>query len=95
MLTGTDSASGGVPEEVRALAEAGIGPYAALLAATGDAARFLGRSDEFGTIAVGLAADLLVVERNPLEDLGALDQPVGVVARGRWLEARALRRLSR
>ena len=94
VLAGSDAASVGVAEEVHALAQAGLGPYRALLAATREAARFLGRGTEFGTISVGLAADLLLVERNPLDDLAALDEPAGVVVRGRWLDARQLRHLA-
>jgi hypothetical protein len=40
---------------------------------------------EFGTIAVGARADLLLLDRDPLESLSALDRPAGVMARGRWL----------
>lgn len=95
VLAGSDAASLGVAQEVRALAQAGLGPYRALRAATAEAARFLGHGGEFGTIGVGLAADLLLVEHNPLDDLAALDAPAGVAVRGRWLDARQLRRLAR
>jgi len=95
VLAGSDGASISVAQEVRSLAQAGLSPYRALLAATGDAARFLGRSDEFGTIAVGLEADLLLVDANPLEDLRTLEAPAGLAVRGEWLDAGRLRRLAR
>jgi hypothetical protein len=71
--------------ELELLNEAGLTPYEALRAATVVPAAFLGKAEEFGTIAVGQRADLMLVERNPLEDLGSLRQPVGVMVRGRWL----------
>jgi imidazolonepropionase-like amidohydrolase len=95
ILAGTDAAPAGLAQELAELVEAGLTPYQALRAATVDAALFLGRADEFGSVAVGLGADLLVVERDPLLELGALQEPVAVVARGRWLDARRLGRLAR
>jgi imidazolonepropionase-like amidohydrolase len=95
VLAGSDSAPAGLAEEVEALAGAGLTPYQALLAATAGPARFLGRADQFGTLAVGLDADLLLLERNPLEDLGALERPAGLLARGQWLDAARLARLAR
>lgn len=41
--------------------------------------------DNFGTVTVGARADLLLLEANPLEDLGALARRAGVMVRGRWL----------
>lgn len=54
-----------------------------LASATSDAARALGIADKTGRIATGLAADILLVDGNPLADLTAITQPVGVWARGR------------
>ena len=82
-------------EEMRLLNAAGLSPYRVLTAATRDAARCLGGDAEFGTVSVGKRADLVLLDRNPLEDLSALNTPVGVVARGRWLSASRLRQLAR
>jgi imidazolonepropionase-like amidohydrolase len=43
----------------------------------------LGLEHETGRLTPGLAADVLVVDGNPLEDLAALLRPILVVARGR------------
>jgi hypothetical protein len=71
--------------ELELLHDAGLTPYEALRTATVVPAAFLGKAEEFGTIAVGRRADLLLVDGNPLEDLRTLRQPVGVMVRGRWL----------
>ncbi|MER6952549.1 amidohydrolase family protein [Streptomyces sp. NPDC000618] len=55
--------------------------------ATTDAAEGLGLGDKTGRIAPGLRADLLVVDGDPLADLGALRQIRTVIAAGRVHEA--------
>ena len=39
---------------------------------------------EFGSMATGTRADLLLIEGNPLEDVARLSRPIGVMTRGRW-----------
>ena len=56
---------------------------ATLKSATSDAARALRISDRTGRIAEGLAADLLIVDGDPLQDMTAVTRPVHVFCRGR------------
>jgi hypothetical protein len=70
--------------ELELLAASALTPYQALEAATVAGAKFLGRAHEFGTVAGGKRADLLLLGDNPLEDIAALRSVVGVVTRGRW-----------
>ena len=70
--------------ELELLVEAGLTPYEAIRAATVVPARFLGRGEEFGTVAAGRRADLLLVQGNPLGDVTRLREPRGVMVRGRW-----------
>ena len=42
---------------------------------------------------MGKRADLLLVETNPLVDLGSLKRPLGVMIRGQWLPAERLQRM--
>jgi hypothetical protein len=72
-------------QELRLLRESGMSPYEAVRAATLEPARFLGKETEFGTIAAGRRADLILVEKNPLEDLNSLMKLRGVMVRGIWL----------
>lgn len=58
-------------------------PAEVIAMATTDAATALGLGAETGTLRPGAAADLLVVEGDPLDDLSALRRPRLVVARGR------------
>jgi imidazolonepropionase-like amidohydrolase len=56
-------------------------PQAALAAAT-TATASLFQMSELGLVEVGYAADLLVVDGDPLVYIGALRQPRAVIARG-------------
>jgi imidazolonepropionase-like amidohydrolase len=76
--------------ELVAIVAAGLTPYEALRTGTANPAVFFDETDEFGTIREGLAADLILVAANPLEDVAALARPDGVMVRGRWLDRAAL-----
>jgi imidazolonepropionase-like amidohydrolase len=101
ILLGTDSgidivAPGtSLHEELLELTEAGLSPYAALAAGTVVAAAFLDEQDEFGAVREGLRADLLLLDRNPLEDVRAASDPVGVMVNGDWYSGDALETLRR
>jgi imidazolonepropionase-like amidohydrolase len=73
----------------------GMTPMEAIVAATSSAASALGLGGKTGTIAPGRWADLLVVEGDPLADLGLLrdaDNLVGIFRDGRLLVDRGLAR---
>ncbi len=92
LVAGTDS---GLPEmfhgaalhrELQALAALGIPPARALRMATADAAKALDPRADYGEIKVGLRADLLLVEGDPLVDITATERIVGAWQDGRELE---------
>jgi len=98
ILAGTDASWLGVPgfsliEEIENFQELGFTPYAALKTATVDPAKLLEREGEFGTIAVGKRADLILTRENPLEDVRRLRGIVGVMVNGRWVSETERRRL--
>ena len=67
-------AADGLHRELALLVEAGLSEAEAIRAATWNTARFLTSSDEpdFGVVAEGKRADLLLVDGNPLQDLERL-----------------------
>jgi cytosine/adenosine deaminase-related metal-dependent hydrolase len=77
-------------DELQLLVECGMRPSQALDAATRQAAEALGISHRVGTIQPGRAADLLVIEGDPAQDIRALARTRGVIAGGRWLDPAAL-----
>lgn len=88
IVTGADTGYGPnsvtrVSHEVAAFVEMGMTPLQALQSATIVAAEMLNLTAHVGAIEPGLEADVLVVERNPLEHVGTLDDPLLVVSNGR------------
>jgi imidazolonepropionase-like amidohydrolase len=76
--------------ELELLVRAGLSPMDALLAATSRPATRLDRGAEFGTIAPGLAADLVPLDADPLADIRNVRHIDRVIARGRVHDPRAL-----
>src|SRR5690606_38530820 len=68
-----------VHRELEVYAEAGIPNAAVLRMATLDSARVVGRQEETGSVTVGKAADLVLLEGNPLEDIGAVRRAALVI----------------
>lgn len=79
-----------IHHELALVVDSGLTPFEALRTGTANPARFLGAEDEFGVIAPGRAADLVLVDGDPLEDIDTLRRPAGVMVRGRWLDRAAL-----
>lgn len=70
--------------ELRNFVDAGLSPFEAIRAGTSGAAEFMNAGTEFGTVAAGRRADLILVEGNPLEDVSNVNKRVGVMVRGKW-----------
>ncbi|MEO0470907.1 MAG: amidohydrolase family protein [Bacteroidota bacterium] len=69
-------------DELALLVEAGLSPLEALQAATIEGARFMGREADFGSLAEGKMADMVVLSRNPLEDIQATRDIEAVIRQG-------------
>ena len=99
MLSGTDLPNvvlvPGVSlhRELTMMREAGLTAYQVLQSSTSAPARFFGQSGDWGTVAKGQRANLLIVNEDPLSDLATLAAPSGVVLAGRYYDAAALARM--
>lgn len=78
--------------EIELLVEAGLSNWRALRTATVNAAEFLGDTDG-GFVAAGRRADLVLLDGDPLDDIGALRKQSGVVLNGRWLPVAEVERM--
>jgi imidazolonepropionase-like amidohydrolase len=73
-----------IHEELLNLTECGLSNYEAIKTGTKNAAECLNKLHEFGTISVGKRADLILLDKNPLEDVRYIKNPEGVMVRGIW-----------
>ena len=95
ILMGTDSPQlFNVPgfalhRELAVMSEAGMSNYEILRSGTVTVGEYvashLGLDGDFGTVARGQRADLVLLGSNPLDDLANLFDRVGVMVRGRWV----------
>jgi len=74
-----------IHHELEALLECGLTPYEALKSATVNPSVFFDKKGQFGSITVGSSADFVLLTGNPLKDIKNLQQPAGVMVRGKWL----------
>jgi imidazolonepropionase-like amidohydrolase len=75
-------------QELERMVTLGMTPMDAIMTSTSAAARLLRLSADIGTIETGKQADLLVVEGNPLRNIGLLlkqERLAGVMQRGRFV----------
>ena len=80
-------------DELEELVKGGLTPYEALAAATCQPARFLHTDAQRGTLEEGKEADMLLVRKNPLEDIRNTRIIQGVSFQGRWYDEAELARL--
>jgi imidazolonepropionase-like amidohydrolase len=71
--------NGANPIELEMMVRAGMTPMAVIVAATREAARLVRILDTVGTLEAGKAADLLVVDGNPAEDIRVVQSGVRMV----------------
>jgi imidazolonepropionase-like amidohydrolase len=74
-----------IHREMRALADAGLPPYAILKSGTINPAIFFNEEAAYGSIRTGCSADLVLLDANPLENVDHAQRIAGVMVRGSWL----------
>jgi imidazolonepropionase-like amidohydrolase len=80
-------------KELELLVQAGLTPMEALRSATINPARFLGYLDSHGTIEKGKAADLVLLNANPLDNIGNTKEIEAVILGGKLLGQTEIRSL--
>ncbi len=80
----------GLHNEMSRYVQEGLTPAQALAAATRNGPAWFGKLDRYGAVARGKAADLVLLDRNPLEDIEALRGIHAVVMRGKVYDREAL-----
>jgi imidazolonepropionase-like amidohydrolase len=76
-----------IQHELERMADAGMSAFDILNSGTAAVGEYFKAHDQFGTVAVGQRADLILLDGNPLESLANVAKRSGVMIRGRWLPA--------
>ncbi len=90
VLLGTDSPQVfsvpgfSIHHEMQVMIDSGLTPYQVLRSGTKAVADFYG-ADDFGTVAEGQRADLVLLNANPLDDIDNFADNAGVMVNGRWI----------
>ena len=92
IVAGTDGFGIEIVRELEIYVEAGLSPAQALAAATIVPARLVRQDAKTGSVKVGKAADLVLVEGDPSARIGDLRQTRVVMLDGKLLDADALRK---
>jgi imidazolonepropionase-like amidohydrolase len=96
ILAGSDFSDWGmVPgidlhNELALLVEAGFTPLEALQTATLNPAKFLGKTDTYGTVQPGRVADLVLLDQNPIEDISHTRKINAVILSGTYFPVAAI-----
>ena len=80
----------GLHDELARYVEAGLTPAQALRSAVVTGPAFLGKSARFGALQRGKAADILILDANPLDDIAATRAIRAVVLHGKAYDRAAL-----
>lgn len=83
----------GLHDELALFVEKGLTPAQALVSATRAGPAWFGKLDRYGSIDRGKAADLVLLDRNPLEDIAATRAIHAVILRGTVHDRAALDRM--
>jgi ankyrin repeat protein len=95
LLAGTDTWMPGLDlqDELKVLVQAGLSPMEALQATTYNAAKCLGLLDSMGTVERGKVADLVLLDADPLQDIGNTRKIAAVVLGGKFFDKPALQKI--
>ncbi|MEL6922614.1 MAG: amidohydrolase family protein [Bacteroidota bacterium] len=74
-----------IQHELQSLVDAGLTPYKAMATGCVNVGKFYAAEEPFGTLVEGAAADMILLEANPLEDISHLMRKTGVFYRGQYL----------
>jgi imidazolonepropionase-like amidohydrolase len=80
-----------IHREMALMTKCGFTPYQIIHSGTKNVGDYFKGKDDFGVIETGKRADLILVEGNPLRDVGNIARRAGVMVRGQWLPESEIR----
>jgi len=74
-----------IHHEIKSMLKAGMSNFEILKSGTSNVASYFDAEGEYGIIQTGAAADFIIIQGNPLEDLNNLKNIEGLMLRGEWI----------
>ena len=93
VLTGIRTGGEALHDELELLVKSGLSPVQALQAASRDAARAMEVLNKVGTLEKGKAADMVLLDADPLADISNTRKIVGVVLGGHFFSEAELKEM--
>jgi len=72
--------------ELKAMVDAGLSPLAAFQTGTINAAKYLDMEGQMGELVEGASADMMLLSKNPLQELSTIRKPEYVIVKGTLLD---------
>jgi len=79
--------------ELELIHSSGLSTYETLKTATVNPARYLNTITQSGTITEGKLSDMVLLDKNPLEDIRHTKTILGVIIKGKWLDRQELNKM--
>ncbi|MCC1483916.1 amidohydrolase family protein [Winogradskyella immobilis] len=79
-----------IHHEIDGMRRAGLTPLQIIQSGTINPAKYFNEEGTYGEVRVGVDADLILLNANPLQDLKALKDFTGVMVRGQWLSKESI-----
>jgi len=80
-----------IHDELEELVAAGLTPYQALKISTTNVFEFLGELDKSGTISTGKETNLVLLEKNPLENISHTKMISGILIKNTWISKKVIK----
>jgi imidazolonepropionase-like amidohydrolase len=82
-----------IHDELKTFVDAGLTPFAVLETATKNPATYLGIYNRVGSVEAGKEADLLLLDKNPLDDISNTKSISGLMINGKWFDKQRIDQL--
>ena len=79
-----------IHREMESMRASGMSAYEILKSGTVNPSIYFGDENEYGKVKVGMAANLILVNGNPLTNIQNIKKPAGVMVKGKWLSDQAI-----
>lgn len=79
-----------IHHELQLMAQIGMTPYEIYKTGSSNVGMYFKEQDTFGLIAAGHRADLILLNKNPLDSVSSLQERAGVMTRGQWLSEKEI-----